>query len=314
MTSTASRLDRLRVRHLRLLDLVARHGSLTAAAEQLGISQPTTTKLLQEMERILQCTLVDRSTRGGVLTEHGRRTLERIRPAIHSVDQLPEVAASAPQRPIVRVGILPLAGVALLPDLVRRLTQDARMPRMRLAEGGVADMLERLLTGEIDCVFGRLDPAYSVRAADALDITRLLDDPYEFVCTPQHPLARRRAVRLDELLDARWIVAPDTTYTRQVFNMVFVGRGLLPPQPLIESLSFHTSFALMAESPDLLTIAPSSAVRYYAELGKVRPIRLDVPFPPDPMVFVTRRELLTMPGVQDLRACLRELLERHLPR
>ena len=48
-----NRMDRLRLRHLRLLDLVASTGSLSGAAEALGMSQPGATKMLQELERLL---------------------------------------------------------------------------------------------------------------------------------------------------------------------------------------------------------------------------------------------------------------------
>src|SRR5690606_35462026 len=61
-------LDRLRIRHLRLLELIADTGSLTSTAAALKISQPAATKMLQELERALGCTLVNRTPKGGMLT------------------------------------------------------------------------------------------------------------------------------------------------------------------------------------------------------------------------------------------------------
>ena len=55
------RLERLKIRHLRLLDQVARRGSLSAAASALGISQPGATKLLHELEAALGQILLERS-------------------------------------------------------------------------------------------------------------------------------------------------------------------------------------------------------------------------------------------------------------
>lgn len=305
--ATPSRLDHLRVRHLRLLDLIAQHGSLTAAAEQLGISQPTTTKLLQELERVLRCTLVDRSTRGGLLTDSGRRALERVRPAVHAIDLIPSLVNTAPELPVVRMGILRLAGISTLPDLVHRLRAQGQLPRLHLVEHAVTALIDQLFDGEIDCIVGRLDPAYRGPPMDKLDITQLDDDPYELACAPGHPLARKRSVPLAALAGAPWVVAPGGTYTRQAFDMAFMSQGIPAPVPVIESPSFHASFAVIARNVDFVTIAPRSSVHYYASLDKVRPIRLSTPFPPDRMVFVTRHDLLTIPAVRDIKAQLIEL-------
>jgi hypothetical protein len=58
----------LRIRHLRFLELVAEHGSLTTAAAQLALSQPAATKMLQELESAFGVELVARTTRGAALS------------------------------------------------------------------------------------------------------------------------------------------------------------------------------------------------------------------------------------------------------
>lgn len=296
-----SRIDRLRVRHFKLLELICAHGSLTAAAEVLGISQPSATKLLHDMERALRCKLVDRSTRGGVLTQAGVRALERLRVAIHAIDAATEAVAAAPGRPLVRVGILRLAGVSILPHLVRLLDAASCLPRLQLHEGAVSGLMAQLQAGEIDCIIGRLEPAQEDHSAGMLDITLLHNDPYEVACAPDHSLARKRQVGLETLAEHPWIAAPRQTYTRQAFETAFMNLGVPPPIPIIESPSFHASFAILAQNPSFLTVAPRSSVQYYALLGKVRPVRLATPFPEDRMVFITRRELLRLPAVADIK-------------
>ena len=64
----AARLDRLRIRHLRFLELVEAHGSLSGAAGQLALSQPAATKMPQELESVSGTELVARTTRGAALT------------------------------------------------------------------------------------------------------------------------------------------------------------------------------------------------------------------------------------------------------
>lgn len=297
----AARVDRLRVRHFKLLDLIAAHGSLTAAAERLGISQPSATKLLHEMEQALRVPLVDRTARGGVLTDAGARALERLRVALNAIQAATGTEATLAQRPLVRIGMLRLAGVSILPRLVQLLDQAGCLPRLQLHEGAVTGLMAQLHAGEIDCVIGRLEASQKDQHADALDVTLLDSDPYEVACAPEHALAHKRQVRLETLASLPWIVTPRESYTREVFDASFTRLGVAPPLPVIESPSFHASFAIMSRSPCFLTVAPRSSVRYYASLGKVRSVKLAAPFPEDRMVFITRRELLELPAVAAVR-------------
>lgn len=289
------------MRHFKLLELICTHGSLSAAGDQLGITQPSATKLLQEMEHAMGHPLVDRNTRGGVLTGAGLRALERLRVALHAIHAATQSAQEESGRPLVRIGMLPLAGVSILPNLVR-LMDDARcLPRIQLHEGAVAGLLQLLQAGEIDCVIGRLEAAEQDRSADRLDITLLNDDPYEVACSPENAIARERNVRLDAMHALPWIVTPRESYTREVFDAAFTRLGVPPPVPVVESPSFHASFAILSRNPAFLTLAPRTSVQYYASLGCVRQVRLAVAFPEDRIVFITRPELLELPAVANVK-------------
>lgn len=302
-----ARIDRLRVRHFKLLELIVAHGSLTAAADKLGIGQPGATKMLHEMELAMGCPLVERNPRGGVLTQAGLRALERLRIAIHAIDAAAESAAAITGRPLVRIGMLRLAGVSILPHLVHAMDAASCLPRLYLHEGAVKDLMALLLAGEIDCIIGRLEGGQKDLHHGALDITLLNDDPYEIACAPQHPLASKRQVRLETLHGLAWITTPRHTYTRQVFENAFTALGVPPPIPEIESPSFYASFAILCATPSLITVAPRSAVQYYVALGKLCKVRLAPPFPEDRIVFITRRELLELPAVADVKRHLQAL-------
>ncbi len=300
----AARTDRLRLRHFKLLDLVDRLGSLTAAAEVLGISQPSATKLLQELESTLRTPLVDRSTRGGVLTSAGQRVVERGRVAVRVTHDLAAQVIEVPQLPVVRLGMLRLAGISMLPGLVQRLSAQGELPRLELHEDAVGELMRALADGELDGVVGRLELGEKEGWGAQFDITTLCNDPYEVACAPETRWARRPQVRLGELTAEPWIVPARRTYTRRAFEIAFLSQGLQPPVPRIESVSFHASFAILAETPAFLALAPSSSVRYYQALGKVQAVQLAQPFPDDRMVLAVRREALDMPAIQAIRRTL----------
>lgn len=307
-TGQPSRSDRLRLRHFKLLDLIALHGSLTAASEALEISQPSATKLLQEMETALRQTLVERGTRGGTLTAAGQRALERGRIAIHALHALDEQLDTRQERPLVRLGILRLAGISMLPELIRLLDQHGDLPRLQLHEGAVSGLMADLASGALDIAISRLEVSEEPGWMGRFDISLLQSDPYEIACAATSRLARRRAVRLEELVNQPWIVAPKESYTRHAFDIAFLGLGMQPPVPVIESPSFHASFAIIGENTGFLTIAPRSSVRYYEALGKVKLVRLRTPFPEDRMVLAMRRETLAIPAIGAVKQSLLSML------
>ncbi len=301
---SSARVDRLRIRHLKLLDLISATGTLTAAADALRISQPSATKMLQELETAFGCRLMERTTRGGVLSPAGERALERLRIALGALDAAGQAFAEQPEMPLVRIGMLPLAGVALIPRLVAELAASGQLPRLWFQEGSVSEVLDRLRAGEIDCVIGRIDTESARKNLDVFEIDPLADENLEIACAQNHPLARARKLALSRLLGQPWILPLRATYTRQMFEAAFVGIGLLPPRPHIESSSFHTNLATVAESR-FLTIAPKSAVSYYATAGKVRKLSLAEPFPINHLVFITLKGAAKLPAVGLIQAAIR---------
>jgi len=305
-----ARLDRLRIRHLRLLELVVETGSLTGAAGLLGISQPAATKMLQELEHAFGCTLIDRSTRGGVISSAGERVLERLAVALGMLEAASQTLAAKPLMPLLRIGVLRFAGVELIPDIVADLHASATLPRIRLYEGSASQLMEKLEDGEIDCAIGRLELDSLRSSIDAFEVVPLIDEHYEVACAPTHPLAAQREVPWRTLQQYPWILPPPTTYTWRVFESGFRSRGMAPPQPLVESPSFHDSVAIVART-DMLVLAPRSAVAYYQELGRICRIDLRDPYPVDYAVLMMLKSVATLPAMQAVRdALLRSAVTR----
>ncbi len=80
------------LRHLRLLPEVARHGSVSGAAQAVHLTQPAVTQAVAALERELGTTLFERSGRGMALTYAGRIALHRVDRAL---DQLRDGVAEA---------------------------------------------------------------------------------------------------------------------------------------------------------------------------------------------------------------------------
>ncbi len=306
--TTMLRTDRLRLRHLRLLDAVESGGSLSRAAQQLGLSQPAATKILRELETVVGAALYERLPRGVRLTEAGHAVVERLRIGLtaldRALDQTRGSGRSAPRRRL-SVGALPLATVDVLPQAVAQLMREGIDFDIEISEGTVPDMLAALRGRRIDCFIGRVDAA-TLRDPALRDLaaTPLITEGLSFAAARRHPLARRRAVPLAELVMQSWVLAPLPSFTRVVIDQHFLDHGLTLPQPAVESLSFHTNLQIVGRS-DLVTAAPFSAVAHYGRLGLVQHLRVDHEPVATPLLFLAHRETMALSSLQRLAAALR---------
>ena len=302
------RLRRLRIQHLRFLALLAQLGSLTACAKALHLSQPAVSNLLKDLETAFGATLVERDARGGRLTPAGARVLTRVTLSLAWLDAALQEAGSADTRPTVRVGLMPIVAYAFMPDVVRDLIERGEALQISLIEATVQRLIEQLHEGAIDCVVAMLDSARvpAERLADLM-IAPLYQDGLAVACAVGHPLLGAAPVTHAELLQQAWVLAPQATRTRQVVEASFLGQGLLPPTPLVESGSFHANLAMVAQT-QLLTVAPSSAVQRYSTAGSVRELLLAHPLMASSMNFVTHRDVWETTPVQTLyRAMVRSV-------
>jgi DNA-binding transcriptional LysR family regulator len=140
------------VDQLRAFVAVARARRFTRAARQLGVSQPSLSRRMQQLERELGAKLVVRTPGGVVLTSAGERFLGHAERAIASLDAgrsaLDDLAVQP--RGAVAVGSQPTIGAYALPEALARFHAEYPDVVLRLREGHAEQIEERLASGELD--------------------------------------------------------------------------------------------------------------------------------------------------------------------
>ncbi|MBK5185565.1 LysR substrate-binding domain-containing protein [Paraburkholderia domus] len=283
---------------MRLLELVATRGSLSAAALQLGVSQPGATKMMHELEAAFGCNLIDRGARGGRLSVAGSHALGRLRVALGELDAAREALARTPEVPMIRIGMLPLVSATILPHVIGRLDAEGQLPRLVVREATVDRLLDLMVRGELDCVIGRLESREAAAVAAKFNVKPIWPERTIVVASVHHPMSVHAKIPLVELLESSWVLPPLSSYTRRLFDQHFLDNGLIPPVPQIESMPFHTNLRLVT-SGRLLTIAPEHAVQHYEKLGlAIRPVNTGLSLQASYMLFLTPRVGPASPGVQ----------------
>lgn len=138
--------------NLRVFEQVAEHGSLTKAAVALDSLQPVVSRKISALERECGGRLFDRTGRGLVLTEFGKRILVRVKSLMEEAEQLSleMKAGGGVVNGEVRLGILPSLTDPAVYSLYRRVRDLFPGIVLHVMEGSTGQIDEWLTTGRID--------------------------------------------------------------------------------------------------------------------------------------------------------------------
>ena len=193
------------IRQLQFFTALVRRQSFSKAADDCLVSQSTLSSGVKELEGLLQCRLVDRSTRSFSLTPAGEDVAAR---AGHLLALAEDLALSASgRRPLegpFNLGVIPTIAPFLLPSVAPGLR--AAFPKLELflREDLTAKLVEQLMVGKLDALLIALP--YDLDGIDTIDIG---DDPFCFAAAPGHPLLGKKAVSSKDLADTSLLLLED---------------------------------------------------------------------------------------------------------
>ena len=195
---------------LRTFVAVARLGSFSAAAVELGYTQAAVSQQIAVLENDLKTQLLNR--RPVTPTEAGTRLLEHAEPILLRLDAARTDVTRMTKAPsaTLMVGVTPLAGATLaLAAALAELRH--RMPRLAITvqTGNRQDTAVGVARGELDLALtdGLTAPGDPLPEQAPVTATGLTEEGVRIVLPSRHPLADRRSLRLPDLADARWIEA-----------------------------------------------------------------------------------------------------------
>ncbi|MGW2309407.1 LysR substrate-binding domain-containing protein [Actinomadura luteofluorescens] len=265
---------------LRLLALIERHGSLTAAAHALQLTPAAVTQQVAKAERDWQVPLVTRGPRGATLTAAGALLASHGRTVEEASDRAEaELAALLGHLSLrLRIGTFQAAALHLLPPALTALRH-----RHPAADVSVMDVVSGRGVDEISA--GHLDVAIVASWGKPfappphLRAHSLLLDPMVVVLPDDHPLAGRPAdaeLRLEQLRDESWVSILAGHAAREQFHDAAREAGFTPTVRF-ETESYDVAQALVGTgiavalvSRLALTHAPGTTHR---ELAHPRPYR-----------------------------------------
>src|SRR5262252_5778631 len=238
MRSTSSALNALpSLRQLRYLVAVADRLNFRAAAESSFVTQSTLSAGIKELESLLGVELVERDKRSVRLTSAGEAVVAKAREVLAQAQDLVETArgAAEPLSGPFRLGVIPTIAPFLLPALAPKLRGSYPRLKLYLREDLTERLLERLRGAELDAALIALP--YDT---GELAVRELFRDEFWFVARDDDPLAREKAVAVEQLAPREIVLLEEGHCLREHAIVACGPRRRSDAAPQVEATSLAT--------------------------------------------------------------------------
>ncbi|WP_066771126.1 LysR family transcriptional regulator [Sphingobium sp. CCH11-B1] len=269
---------------LKTLIHVAELGSISKAADRLGIAQPALSRQIRLLEEELKAPLFVRHGRGMVLTDLGRQVL---RPAGEVLGRLEEIRRLAERGQHsfmgrVRFGMTPTVAEIMSVPLAERVRSDHPGLSLCLSSAFSGHLLDWLKREEIDCCV-----SYDPEAKGAVRTRPILVETLMLVGDASSDLSEKRPVSFAEIA-TRTMVLPSPMHGLRRIVDDCASRAGITITPALEADSFGAMIDLVRAGFGM-TILPLAPIYQRIRAGELRVTRLMDPTP-------SRRVVMTYPA------------------
>lgn len=191
------------LRQLECFCAVARTGSFTRAAEELGLSQPSLSEQVSKLEQALGDSLFERLKRRVELTQLGEALLPRARGLLEEAAALPRYLESVREgvRGSLRVGAIPTMLPYFLAPVLRGFVDRFPEVELQLRESTTDELLKQLQDGVLDVAILSVPVDQS-----GLVMCELFRDPLYLAVPEGHALVGAAKVQLRRVSEERLLV------------------------------------------------------------------------------------------------------------
>jgi DNA-binding transcriptional LysR family regulator len=265
---------RLKLRDVDILLSVIQTGSMGKAAAALNMSQPAVSKAIAYLEQTLGVRLLDRSRQGVEPTPYGRALVKRgvamfdeLRQGVHDIASLTDPTVGE-----IRMGGSEHTISAIYSAVIHQLSNQHPRMSFHVSVGDLRTTLRELDARHIDFVVSRM---YSPPSEEH-SVEVLFEDPLVVVTGPNNAIARRRRIKVADLLDEPWTLQPHENSFGAFAIDAFRAAGVAPPTITVATASSNLRGEMLATGRYL-----SMVPRYWVLLPRRNPALkiLPVDFP-----------------------------------
>ena len=240
---------------LKVLQMVDRHGSVTAAAAAMCYTPSAVSYQLRQLAEQLGVKLIEPAGRGIKLTPAARTVLRHTAVMQAQWERARSELAATISEPS---GLFTLCGFStaathLLPFTAATLRDRHRRLRVRVVEAEPARCFELLVAEEADLALVMVTADSPSLSDDRFDQQLLLDDPLDLVVRAEHPLAARESVTLADADREPWVIGTPGSAYHQLTVTACVAAGFTPDM-VHQTDEWETGAAIVAQGLGVMLV------------------------------------------------------------
>lgn len=259
----------LEVRHLRLVETVAKEGGLTKAANRLHVTQSALSHQLRDIEDKLGAPLFLRLNKKMLLTQAGERLLSSA-PTV--LEELKRAEEDIRQIAMNREGLLRISTECYtcyhwLPPVLKPFSREFPRVEVRIVAQATRRPIEALLDGRLDLAITSV-PARNQK----LLFKPLFKDEMVVIVNPDHPLALQAFVSARDFASEHLLVYALPKEELTLYQKILVPAGVSPKH--LSSVELTEAIIEMVKAGLGIAVMARWAVRPHLEAGTLRAVPL----------------------------------------
>ena len=255
--------SRLKLPHLRLIAALEDTGTVSAAAQALNMSQPAASRMISEMETLLEAELCERLARGVRLTPLGQALARQARAVLLQLSRAEQEFADlrAGRRGTVALGAVTAPAFDLAAPAMARMRALAPAIEIEIKIDSSNVLTRDLMSARLDFIIARVPEDMD---ADLFDAHVLGLEEARLVVRRGHPLLADGPAALKDLNAYEWVMQPRGTPLRRTIDNLFLTENIEPPARFLNTTSMMLSTMIAARS-DAIAALSVEAARFACE-------------------------------------------------
>jgi DNA-binding transcriptional LysR family regulator len=298
--------SRLKLAHLRLIAAIEETETVSAAAQAVNMSQPAASRMIAELEALLEAPLCERFSRGVRLTPLGQALARHARSVLLQLAQAEQEFADlrAGRRGVVSLGAVTAPAIDLAAPAMKQIRAEAPAIEVNIKIDNSNVLARELLASRLDFIIARVPDDLDARLFDTLTLGV---EEALLVVRRGHPLLGRGVARIEALNAYEWVMQPRGTPIRRAVDNLFQAANAATPDRFLNTTSLFLTMMLVARS-DAITPLSVEAARFAcqeAAPGALAILPTDFSIVVQPYSLIALRHRALSPAAQTAYAIIR---------
>ncbi|CUX47838.1 LysR family transcriptional regulator [Clostridium sp. C105KSO13] len=221
----------MKLSQLRYFKTICKYNNITRASNELHVSQPSLSNVIKDLEDEFGVTLFYRLSKGLILTKEGTLFLDKASDILEQADALiSEMTAMGNTNPAVNLGLPPMVGSLVFPDILANLQEAYPNTRLSIIEHGSLTNKSMVTDGTLDAaIISSTGPLSS--ALNYIDICNL---DVLFYTSIENPIACMTEINFEQLRNIPLVLLNEDSFITSFVVQHFRQYNLQP------NILFHT--------------------------------------------------------------------------